>query len=156
MHTLASANSPQSDESLSSYLRRIRTEKGMSQKDLANVAGIHLQSLGKIERDRTTRLNKKTLQGLAYALSIPVEYLDAVNKGIPVESSSLLKFCPSCWIPGTAPNPAWTLVSAKYCLLCGTLLMNRCASCNEPLSSLKFRFCPYCGSSYKPATKKAL
>ncbi|WP_228059576.1 hypothetical protein [Plectonema radiosum] len=28
-------------------------------------------------------------------------------------------------------------------------MRDRCVSCNEPIMSLKFRFCPYCGQSYK-------
>ncbi|MCC5603880.1 hypothetical protein LC586_33100 [Nostoc sp. CHAB 5714] len=33
--------------------------------------------------------------------------------------------------------------------MCGTALRNSCAKCNEPITSLKFRFCPYCGFPYK-------
>mgnify|MGYP001796281715 CR=1 FL=1 len=32
---------------------------------------------------------------------------------------------------------------------CGTSLRDRCGRCNEPIMSLKFRFSPYCGQSYK-------
>lgn len=146
MHT---STAPQLDESLADYVKRIRQELGMSQKALATKAGIHLQSLGKIERDKTSRLNQKTLRCLAYALEIPPEYLEAVTKGIPVSVASSVKFCPSCWTPGTLPHPMWTHAQAKFCFLCGTTLRYRCPSCNEPVVSLKFRFCPYCGSSYK-------
>ena len=62
------ASTPEPHESLADYLRRLRTASQMSQKELANRANIHLQSLGKIERGKTTRLNHKTLRGLAYAL----------------------------------------------------------------------------------------
>ena len=143
------ASTPEPHESLADYLRRLRTASQMSQKELANRANIHLQSLGKIERGKTTRLNHKTLRGLAYALSIPSQYLETVCKGIPIQSQQVLKFCPKCWIPGTPPDSMWTDVRSKYCFACGERLLNRCASCHEPIVSLKFRFCPYCGKSYK-------
>lgn len=143
------ANPPEPHESLSDYIRRLRLEQKMSQKELALKANIHLQSLGKIERGQTTRLNQKTTRGLAYALSIPVEYLEAVCKGIPVSTIKTLKFCPNCWKPGAAPELMWTDVRSKYCFACGTPLRERCAGCNEPILSLKFRFCPYCGRPYQ-------
>ncbi|MEH1836196.1 MAG: zinc ribbon domain-containing protein [Nostoc sp.] len=34
---------------------------------------------------------------------------------------------------------------SQFCFLCGTALGNSCTQCNEPITSLKFRFCPYCG-----------
>lgn len=140
---------PIPEETLAGYVRRVRTNLGLSQKELAEKAGIHLQSVGKIERGQTTRLNQKPKSGLAYALSVPVEYLDAVCKGVAVEAIASLKFCPTCWVPGIPPDPMWTSTRSKYCFACGSGLCDRCSSCNEPLVSLKFRFCPYCGKTYK-------
>lgn len=68
----------------------------MSQKELAERAGIHLQSVGKIERGQTTRLKQLPKSGLAHALGIPVEYLDAMCKGGAVNAIATLKFCPNC------------------------------------------------------------
>ncbi|TVP65812.1 MAG: zinc ribbon domain-containing protein, partial [Nodularia sp. (in: Bacteria)] len=51
--------------------------------------------------------------------------------------------------PGTAPEEIWLSPRSQYCFLCGTALRNSCANCNEPVTSLKFRFCPYCGFPYK-------
>ena len=140
---------PIPDETLAAYVRRVRTELSLSQKELAEKAGLHLQSVGKIERGQTTRLNQKPKSGLAYALGIPVEYLDAVCKGMAVEAIASLKFCPTCWVPGTPPDPMWTSIRSKCCFACGSALRDRCKSCNEPIISLKFRFCPYCGQAYK-------
>ncbi|MEG4812590.1 hypothetical protein QUA82_34130 [Microcoleus sp. F8-D3] len=78
--------------------------------------------MGKIEREQTTRLNQKTLRGLAYALEIPAAYLEAVTKGIPLSVTTSVKFCPICWIPGTAPESMWTDARAKFCFACGTAL----------------------------------
>lgn len=76
-------NTPQPQETLSQYVKRIRTSLSLSQNDLATKAGIHLQSLGKIERGMTTKLNSKSQRGLARALQVPSEYLDAVIRGVP-------------------------------------------------------------------------
>ncbi|MDX2239433.1 MAG: zinc ribbon domain-containing protein [Leptolyngbyaceae cyanobacterium bins.302] len=149
MRSLQSDLAPNPDESLAQYLRRLRQVCGLSQKEVVAKAGIHLQSLGKIERGKTVKLNQKTRSGLAYALNIPVEYLEAVGRGGAVEAASALKFCPHCWVPGTSPEPMWLDLRSKHCFLCGTVLRNRCISCNEPITSLQHRFCPYCGTTYK-------
>lgn len=143
-------NTPSVDESLAFYVQRLRKSLGLSQKELALKAGVHLQSIGKIERGKTTRLNQKMRSGLAIALEVSCEYLDAVCRRMPVSELVALKFCPECWIPGTAPDSLWSDARAKFCSLCGTALRSRCASCNEPITSMKYRFCPFCGTPYKP------
>jgi DNA-binding XRE family transcriptional regulator len=60
-------NTPSVDESLAFYVQRMRKSLGLSQKELALKAGVHLQSIGKIERGKTTRLNQKMRSGLAIA-----------------------------------------------------------------------------------------
>ncbi|MBW4578247.1 MAG: zinc ribbon domain-containing protein [Tildeniella nuda ZEHNDER 1965/U140] len=140
---------PNPEETLANYVRRVRMSLGLSQKELAGRAGVHLQSVGKIERGQTTRLKQAPKSGLAYALGVPVEYLDAVCKGVAVEAIASLKFCPRCWVPGTPPDPMWTTTRSKYCFACSSALCDRCPDCHKPVESLKFRFCPYCGQSYK-------
>ena len=142
-------NTPQPQETLALYIKRIRNLLSLSQNDLALKAGIHLQSLGKIERGMTTKLNSRSQRGLAIALQIPPEYLDAVVRGVPIVASDVLKFCPHCWTPGTGVEEIWLLPRSQFCFLCGNGLRNSCAQCNEPITSLKFRFCPYCGFPYK-------
>ena len=63
-------NTPLPQEKVGDYIKRLRVELKMSQNQLADSAGIHLHSLGKIERGITTRLSYKTRRGLARALSI--------------------------------------------------------------------------------------
>lgn len=142
-------NTPKPQETLAEYIKRIRTSLGMSQSELSLKANIHIQSLGKIERGKTTKLNSKSQRGLALALQVPPEYLDAVSRGVPVSTSDGLKFCPQCWTPGTALEEFWLSPRSGFCFLCGTALRDSCANCNEPVMSLKFRFCPYCGFPYK-------
>ncbi|MEH1841419.1 MAG: zinc ribbon domain-containing protein [Nostoc sp.] len=97
----------------------------------------------------TTKLNSKSQRGLAIALQIPFEYLDAVVRGVSIIPSDVIKFCPHCWTPGTGVEEIWLLPRSQFCFLCGTGLRNSCVQCNEPITSLEFRFCPYCGFPYK-------
>lgn len=149
MSVLSGEVIPKPEESLGRYIQRIREELSLTQAELSEKASVHVQTIRKIESGVTSRLNQKAKSGLSAALNIPQEYLDAVVKQVPVERITTLKFCPKCWTPGTTLDPMWTTVRSKYCFACGNKLRDKCASCNEPILSLKFRFCPYCGESYK-------
>ena len=153
MSSLPSSSAPMPGESLGNYVQRLRHELGLTQKEVAAKAGIHPQSFGKLERDQTGQLNRKTKRGLAYALGISEEYLDAVSKGLEIPEVQGLQFCPQCWVPGTSPHALWMHLQARYCLFCGTALRNRCISCDEPIGSLKHRFCPYCGTAYNASAE---
>ncbi|EAW36257.1 zinc ribbon domain-containing protein [Lyngbya sp. PCC 8106] len=156
MYTFDGSIAPQPQESLENYIKRLRTRLSMTQQQLAAAAGIHGQSLGKLERGKTLRLNQKTKKGLAIALNIPEEYLDAVVSGVPVEGVQKKQYCPKCWKGGTNPDPTWTMPKAKYCLLCGTQLRSGCVSCQEPIASFKHKFCPHCGTPYAESNKSPL
>lgn len=149
MHTLMQPQAPNPGESLAEYVRRLRRGQGLNQKELAAKADVHLQSIGKIERGKTTKLNHKTKNGLACALGVPAEYFEAICRGIAVEATSRLKFCPTCWVPGTPLDPLWMHLRAKYCFACASELKSHCSRCNELILSLKHRFCPFCGQAYK-------
>jgi transcriptional regulator with XRE-family HTH domain len=137
-------------ESLDSYIKRLRLSLHLSQQELAERAGIHLHSIGKLERGTRQRLNQKTKNGLAAALDIPTEYLEAVSQGRPIDVAIIKKFCPNCWVPGTQPEQAWTLQRAHYCFICGLKLHSSCTGCGEAFTSFKHKFCPNCGIPYKP------
>ncbi|MGF1672133.1 MAG: zinc ribbon domain-containing protein [Rivularia sp. (in: cyanobacteria)] len=145
---------PQPQESLADYIVRIRKHLRMTQFELADAAGIHSRSVGKIERGLTTKINRKTLQGLAVALGVPTSYLEAVSKGKEVNYQQSIKFCPQCWNPGAAIDPMWSNVKAKFCYLCGTSIRANCGNCGEFVLSLRHRFCPVCGCAYKTSVKK--
>lgn len=153
MQSLESDIVPNTGESLGNYVRRLRTGLGLSQTEVAAKAGIHAQSYGKLERDLTRTLNRRTKQGLASALGIPSDYLDAVCRGTDVSPNQGIRFCPKCWQPGTPPDSLWLHSRAKYCYECGTQLREQCVSCNEQITSLKHRFCPYCGTPYQAPEK---
>lgn len=48
MNILQSSNSPNADKSLGDYVKRLRSSLGLTQREVADSAGIHLQSVGKI------------------------------------------------------------------------------------------------------------
>lgn len=140
---------PKHGESLADYVLRIRKGLNLTQFELADAAGIHSRSVGKIERGLTMKLSHKTLSGLALALSVPVEYLQAVVRGEEVVAMPAIKFCPQCWNPGGAADPMWGNVRAKFCYLCGTQLRASCRNCGELVVSLRYKFCPLCGKPYR-------
>ena len=154
MQHLETSSAPQAGESLGDYVHRLRITLGFSQKEVALKAGVHAQSYGKLERNQTSSLNRKTKQGLAVALQIPSDYLDAVCRGTTVSISSAIRFCPECWKPETPPDSIWLHSRAQYCYVCGTKLRERCMSCDAPITSLKHRFCPYCGTAYQASKCK--
>lgn len=146
---------PQQDEALGDYIKRLRLELKMSQNDLSQSAGIHLHSLGKIERGITTRLSHKTRHLLARALSIPTEYLEAVCKKEKISTQiACIKFCPQCWVPGTPTEPIWDDIRSKHCFLCGFELMSHCLKCGRSVISFQHSYCPYCGFYYKNTVDK--
>jgi len=55
VNILQADKSPNASETLGSYVKRIRLSLGLNQREFATIAGIHLQSLGKIERGLTTK-----------------------------------------------------------------------------------------------------
>ena len=144
------AYAPHPQETLCDYVRRLRQQRNWTQAQLSEAAGVHRQTIGKIESGDSQRLNRRVRKGLALALSIPLEYLGAVCDGTDIPAVVRLKFCPQCWIPGTVPESMWTDPRSHYCFGCGTKLTNRCRQCKEPIVSLQYRFCPYCGTAYKP------
>lgn len=156
MHTLTSEFLPQPEETLGEYVRRLRGLKRLSQEQLAQGCGLHLQSIGKIERGLTTRLSRKAKQGLAQVLGVPVAYLEAAVRGTGVEMSHSLKLCLRCWTPGTVSELGWTDPRAKFCFLCGEGLCDRCPKCSHPITSEQYRFCPMCGQSYRDGKHKAV
>lgn len=139
--------SPQENETLAEYLRRLRG--GQSQAELAERAGCHQQTIGNIESGDSTKLASKTKAGLAKALQIPESYLEAAISGKPVEILNSLKLCLSCWTPGNPPEAYWCDPRAKHCFLCGNELTRNCPRCQASIESYKHKFCPECGGGYK-------
>ncbi|MBW4433679.1 MAG: zinc ribbon domain-containing protein [Pelatocladus maniniholoensis HA4357-MV3] len=147
---------PKLGETLAAYVLRVRKELKLTQLELANAAAINGRSVGKIERGLTTKLNPKTLQGLAIGLGIPIEYLEALIKGEEAKPILGVRFCPKCWNPGSNPDQMWSNLKAKYCYLCGTQLRASCAYCGEPILSFRYKFCAVCGKPYKLKIEKSL
>lgn len=149
-HNSRSSSSKTKRSQLAKYCKARREELGYSQGKLSELAGIkNLDTIGRIERGKTTRLSSKTRSGLAKVFGVSEDYLNALIAGrSPVELKTL-QICPRCWQPGNNPEEAWLDPRAKYCFICGGNLLDRCGNCGEPFSDIKHRFCPFCGTSYK-------
>ena len=91
MSTTNARQLPKAQESLADYVNRQREALGLTRIALAERAGIHKQSLGKIERGQTQTLNRRTLSSLSKALEVPMDYLDAVVRGQAGELGPSLK-----------------------------------------------------------------
>ena len=65
-------------EALATNLRRLRTDKGMSQEALADLAGIHRNYLGGIER-KERNVGLDNLERIARALNVSVSDLVALS-----------------------------------------------------------------------------
>ena len=61
-------------ETLATNLRRFRVERGLSQEALADLAGIHRNYLGGIER-RERNVGLDNIERLARALGVPISEL---------------------------------------------------------------------------------
>lgn len=145
---------PKPDENLSEYLRRIRKAMNLTQEEVAQLGGMHKQTVIKVESGKTSRLNQKTRNGFVYALKIPETYLDALT-GLEITSvAQMIKICPRCWKPGTQPEPQWLDLRAKYCFLCGKVLRDRC-DCGRAIADWHYSFCPYCGKGLIDLSQKA-
>lgn len=140
---------PTAGEDLAAYIKRLRLERQWTQVFLATKAGLHPQSLRKLEREGLQRLNRKTKTGLARALDIPEDYLEAALRGVAVTEIQALKFCPRCWQPGTPLEQEWSSQRAVFCFTCGEKLCDRCLDCGAAFQSSSHRFCPHCGGFYR-------
>lgn len=136
---------PKPNERIGEYLRRIRKAMRLTQEEVAQLGGIHKQTVIKIEARQSTRLSQKTRKGFVYALKIPETYLDALVQDLEIfPIAQNVKICPQCWKPGTQPEPQWLDLRAKYCFLCGEGLRDRC-ECGRAIADWHYAFCPFCG-----------
>ena len=76
--------------------------------------GNSFTKFGQNRMGKRLKLNHETSRGLAYALNVPKDYLEAVCKGVSVEIPSALKFCPSCQMVGMVPESNWLDLRDKY------------------------------------------
>ena len=66
------------NEEVGFNIRRIREERGLSQEELAALAGLHRAYVGQIERGEKN-IGLKNLEKIAKALEVPVRFLVDVS-----------------------------------------------------------------------------
>ena len=145
---------PKDGETLDVYVKRCRLALKLTQSAMARKININTQSLGKIESGKTQKLNRKTRLGLAEILNVSETCIDSICRGVAITSEESPKICPKCWSPGHSLEAMWLDKRANYCFLCGSALIDRCMQCEQPIPSLKFRFCGYCGHPYNQQQEK--
>ncbi len=67
------------NEEVGFNIRRIREERGLSQEELAALAGLHRAYVGQIERGEKN-IGLKNLEKIAKALEVPVRFLVDVSE----------------------------------------------------------------------------
>lgn len=73
----------------------MRTGLSVSQAELAQRVGIHLQSVGKMESGKTNRLNSKSLAGLPLSIADPTRVFRGSMSRSVSDSSAAIKNLPS-------------------------------------------------------------
>jgi transcriptional regulator with XRE-family HTH domain len=71
----ASDDAERSDDSQPSMVRVLRLERGLTQEELADVSGMHRNSLGRLERGTTKEVTRKNAIALAEVLKVPLSRL---------------------------------------------------------------------------------
>ena len=64
-----------SENELGKFIREKRTEKGLSQRELANAAGISNAEISRLEAGKRKASSPAVLKAIAKALNVPVEVL---------------------------------------------------------------------------------
>ena len=67
------------NEEVGFNIRRIREERGLSQEEMAALAGLHRAYVGQIERGEKN-IGLKNLEKIAKALEVPVRFLVDVSE----------------------------------------------------------------------------
>ncbi|MBI4547657.1 MAG: zinc-ribbon domain-containing protein [Ignavibacteriae bacterium] len=59
------------------------------------------------------------------------------------EKTETYSLCPNCG------NFAAKAEGHKFCVLCGTKMIDQCPQCGEPIRTPTAKFCPKCGGKYQ-------
>jgi transcriptional regulator with XRE-family HTH domain len=72
-------------EALRDFIIKTRTDRGLSQADVAKRGGIPKGTIGAIEAGRRAVPRQETLQGIAKGLGVPYDVLDRLARGLSLE-----------------------------------------------------------------------
>ncbi len=82
------------DNTAGARIREVRKRRGMTQRGLAEAAGLSLSAVKKIEQDTYGKLRGETARRLAVALSVPTTALDTVPDAPVASAASVQRWGP--------------------------------------------------------------
>jgi len=94
--------------SVSQQIKRLRISMGLSQADLARLAGVSKRTVERAEIGKNCSIH--TLAGIAAALDVPVDVLT----GIADEENAPIRITISVDIPTSNPKKAAEIISAVF------------------------------------------
>ena len=141
-------------------LKEARQSAKLSQSELAAEVGCKQSALSMFEQGDGTKLNDAVIGKLAKKFGVSLEVKAPVSKptGTCFTASASRGFCPN---PKCPSNHAYEVdgrtylrpdrvaadpVGAKYCAVCGEVLVKRCPNCGAPVHD--GAVCSHCGDAY--------
>lgn len=146
--------------------KRVREAKGISQRDLAEAAGLSQSYISKLENSPKDGGSLADLGRIASALDVPlVELLEGTSLAnwVGPQGDEFLAFCPNPFCKtnkyfwnhdsghasvrweSAATYDAVCFEETNFCGDCGRRLVKQCPSCKASLANAGERFCRRCG-----------
>lgn len=149
---------------LHELVRNTRREKGLTQSELARLAGCRQSAISMFEGGRSDALSRKSLLVIGEKLGLDPEQLAAADGRTYSRDDTRLKFCPSDRCPSNVPytvgsglcfRPAMVRALSgvkSWCSMCGELLEDRCPNEQCGADVTEGAFCERCGTRYVTVT----
>ena len=135
--------------------RNARRAAGLTQAALAEQAGCMQSAISMMESGRMDALSSSTIEKIASILGVVLEAPEAAGGTVQTLPQSHPRFCPNPECPSCFPYlvgrelfflPQAADAGAKYCHLCGEVLLESCPACGAPCP-LPSACCRDCGQA---------
>jgi transcriptional regulator with XRE-family HTH domain len=155
-------------ESVNQLLWRARRQKGLTQTEVARLAGCSQSAVSMWESGRADALAKDKVELLAKVLGVDLGAVQVTAVAAPGAPAALvLKYCsvddcPSC-VPYAVHGQVWIRPRMVYapaseatrCSDCGQALESRCPNPECEAEAVEGSFCPRCGTPYVASAAEA-
>jgi len=150
----------QDKTSLYELIRKARREKGLTQSELARLAGCGQSAISMFEGGQSAALSRKSLLAIGEKLGLDPGVMAAADSRTPAWGDTKMKYCPSCRCPSNVPymtgeglcfKPAMmrALAGVKtWCSWCGELMEESCPNEQCGADVTEGAFCECCGFRY--------